>query len=201
MFTDEFIGLIIKQYHDQPNARAEIELQASTWERVYSFLRGFADAFDLDTATGHRLDIIGRVVGLRRRAEFVDDEDYRFFLRVKIAKNTATAFMVSDRRNSLQAAVAFAFEGTAYVIDNQDMSLTLFLDADFDPVRLQLLFDLDLLPKPQGVRYLVVDLPAGELWFGFSELGEAETPAEIGGFSELNDDPLVGGSFAELIGG
>ncbi|HLV84240.1 MAG TPA: DUF2612 domain-containing protein [Devosia sp.] len=200
MFTQQFINLLIKQYWDKPRARAEIELQAGTWQRVYEFLRGFAQAFDLDTATGNRLDIIGRIVGLRRRPEFSDDEDYRFFLRVKIAKNTASAYMVSDTRNSLQEAIQFAFEGRAYVVDNQDMSLTLVIDSGFDQARLQLLFDLDLIPKPQGVQYYVTDLPPEGLWFGFSELGQA-TPDYIGGFGELGDDPLTGGMFSELIGG
>lgn len=200
-FTDEFQKLIIKQYWSQPKAFAEIGLQADTWARVYDFLNGFAAAFDIDTATGDRLDIIGRIVGLRRRVEFSGDDDYRFFLRVKIAKNTASAFMVSDTRNSLQAAIQFAFSGQAYVIDNQDMSLTLFLDTGFDMQRLALLFGLDLLPKPQGVRYYVIDLPEDAPRFGFSELSVDFVPDDIGGFAEIGDDPPTGGSLAELIGG
>jgi hypothetical protein len=65
-FTDAYRDLLIKQYWDKPKARAEIELQAGTWEPVRDILRQFGDEFDLDNATGHRLDIIGKIVGISR---------------------------------------------------------------------------------------------------------------------------------------
>lgn len=70
-FESEYRDLLIKQYWQQPNARAEIELQAGTWARVFEWLDSFPDAFDLDLATGDRLDIIGRIVGLPRLVPFV----------------------------------------------------------------------------------------------------------------------------------
>lgn len=65
-FESEYRNLLIKQYWDKPKARAEIELQASTWERAFDWLASFIDEFDLDRATGERLDIIGRIVGQPR---------------------------------------------------------------------------------------------------------------------------------------
>lgn len=193
-FTDAYVNLLIKQYWEKPNARSEIEAQAATWERVSDFLGEFPEQFDLDASTEDRLDIIGKIVGLHRnRPEFTDDDDYRFFLRVKIAKNTASAFMVSDDRQSLQDVIQFAFSGLAYVIDKQNMSLTLYVSPDIDLALLQLILDIDLLPKPQAVRYDVVIQSDPDETFGFAENPEAK------GFADKFDPAFEGGLFADKV--
>ena len=73
-FESEYRDLLIKQYWQQANARAEIELQAGTWARVFEWLDSFPDAFDIDQAVGERLDIIGRIVGLPRLVPLVIDK-------------------------------------------------------------------------------------------------------------------------------
>lgn len=103
----------------------------------------------------------------------LDDFDYRFFIRARIAVNIVGAVMVSDERLSIQDAINTAFEGRAYVLDNQDMSLTLYVAPEIDLDRLRLVRNLGLLPKPQGVRYdLVIQAAPGET-FGFSSDADA----------------------------
>lgn len=175
-FVTDYQNLLIKQYWEKPKAYAEIGLQAGTWERVYDFLAEFLTEFDIDLATGDRQDILGRVVGITRQVPDVsgggsfelNDTDYRFFLRVKIAKNSGTAFMVSDDRISIQDVINQAFEGEAYVVDNQDMSLTLYVSPTVAVERLDAVRSLDLLPKPQGVRYFIVQAEVGDT-FGFAD--------------------------------
>ena len=70
-FTQTYVDLLLKQYWEKPRAVAEIELQASTWEAIRDQLASFLPAFDLDTATTDRLDIIGRIVGLPRSVPLV----------------------------------------------------------------------------------------------------------------------------------
>ena len=70
-FESEYVNLLIKQYWEKPKAYAEIEMKASSWRRTFEWLDSFTDEFDLDTATGARLDIIGRIVGIRRTVPFV----------------------------------------------------------------------------------------------------------------------------------
>jgi len=65
-FESEYINLLIKQYWEKPKAYAEIEMKASSWRRSFVWLSSFENAFDLDSATGDRLDIIGRIVGIGR---------------------------------------------------------------------------------------------------------------------------------------
>ncbi|WP_336284042.1 DUF2612 domain-containing protein [Citrobacter arsenatis] len=53
------------------------------------------------------------------------DNEYRSFLRGKIARNAAGATIASDDRVSLQDVIQTAFNGEAYVTDRKDMTLAL----------------------------------------------------------------------------
>lgn len=192
-FTDVYVNLLIKQYYEKPNAVAEIAAQAATWETIRDVLADFENQFDLDQATGDQLDLIGKLVGLpRNRIEFAVDDDYRFYIRVKIAKNIGSAFLASDNRTSIQQVIQFAFENAAYVVDNKDMSLTLYLFPGYDSTRLQLVIDLNLLPKPQGVQYYFIEAEPGE-YFGFADNSGAL------GFDSSLDGSYTGGLFAKKV--
>lgn len=211
-FESEYRDLLIKQYWDQPKARAEIEVSAASWAKTYDWLKSFEVEFDVDLATGDRLDIIGKIVGLNRTVDFVldkiafgfsenanargfddkfvlisntapfldkfenpytdlelNDSDYRLFLKTKIAKNNGSAFIVSDTRISMQDVINTAFDGSAYIVDHKDMSLSLYVSPSIDVERIRTIVNLGLLPKPQGVRYAtIVQAEPGET-FGFSD--------------------------------
>lgn len=196
-FKSEYKDLLLKQYWGKPNAGAEVELLMESWQRTFEFLASFPAAFDIDSATGDRLDIIGRMVQLERKYPFVpvlsDDEEYRFFLKAKIAKNTGSAYMVSDQYTSIQEVIELAFEGDAYVVDNQDMTLSLYVDLDFDLNRLQTIVDLGLLPKPQGVRYdKFIQSDIGDT-FGFASNPNSQ------GFASKSDPGRDGGKLARKV--
>lgn len=234
LFTDDYVNLLIKQYWQQPNASAEIALQAVSWEKIRDLLNSFEDAIDIDAATGKSLDIIGKIVGLRREelsevgllTPPIDDETYRFFIRLKIAVNTVKPYMISADGDGIQDAIQFAFSGFAYVVDNQNMTLGLIIEEPFETEILIAILNLGLLPKPAAVGYeYIIQIP-DEPAFGFSELinepldlsdgsplvlstGSPLTisdytiqgpPPDIDGFSELGDVPLEGGEFSELFG-
>lgn len=231
-FIKAYITLLIKQYYDQPNARAEIEAMLSEWAAIYDFFTQFSPAFDVDLATGDRLDKIGKIVGIPRNIPNVltkfrftfeddpigagfgslfndgvgapfftlteesltdlqlDDFDYRFFIKAKIAVNQGSAFLVTDDYISIQDVIEILFDGDGYVLDNYDMTLTLYIPYGLPQDRFNLIQKLNLLPKPQGVRYRLFF--NGEVdSFGFED--------DIGarGFGSLSDDS-VGGSFASI---
>jgi hypothetical protein len=237
-YVQAYVDLLIKQYWQNPNATAEIALQASTWERVFKWLDSFPDEFDLDIATGDRLDIIGRIVGIDRIIPFVvpkiafgfaenpnargfddkfsplancapfqdkfersytnlqlDDEGLRFFIHARIAKNVGSPYMVeADETLSIQDAINTLFDGNAYVLDNKDMSLTLYISPSYNLDRLQAIIKLDLLPKPQGVQYkYIVQAEPGET-FGFSDNPYAQPFADK---FDLENQP--GGRFARKV--
>lgn len=126
-------------------------------------------------------------------AQQLNDFDYRFFIRAKISVNIVAAVMVSDDRVSIQDAINTAFDGEAYVIDNQDMTLTLYVSPEISEDRLRLVSQLRLLPKPQAVRYGTIIQAAPSGTFGFSNNVDSL------GFSSKFDPAYTGGYLARKV--
>jgi hypothetical protein len=99
----------------------------------------------------------------------LDDFDYRFMIKAKIAVNNTSAFIDSDERISIQDVIQRAFDGEAYVVDKKDMSLWLYISPAVDLDRLRLIVALKLLPKPQGVRYDAIIQADDADTFGFED--------------------------------
>ena len=115
----------------------------------------------------------------------LNDNQFRFFIRSKIAKNITSAYMVNDDRQSLQQTIQYLFKNQAFVVDNKNMTLTIYVSQAFPEEDLVLLQALDLIPSPQGVGiYLVVSYDIDGT-FGFAQNPNAK------GFGD--------GKFASLI--
>lgn len=121
------------------------------------------------------------------------DSDYRFFIKVKAALNNASGYVSSDRYTDIQDVVLSAFDGRAYVVDNLDMTLTLYVSPVVSLERLRLIRALNLLPKPQGVRYKVIIQAEPGATFGF-----ANNPISRG-FASKFDPSREGGFFARKV--
>lgn len=151
--------------------------------------KGFADKFDAMRESGPLFD--------KFSSAFTDlqlgDSDYRFFIRIKAALNRASAYIASDDYISIQDVVLAAFDGRAYVIDNLDMTLTLYVSPVVSLDRLRLIQALNLLPKPQGVRYKVIIQAEPEATFGFRNNPSAR------GFSDRFDPSRQGGYLARKV--
>lgn len=119
----------------------------------------------------------------------LNDYDYRFFLKIKIAKNNASAFMVSDDMVSIQDVIMTAFENRAYISDHYDMSMILYVSPTFSTDRLDLIIKMNLLPKPMGVRYDIVFAEPLKT-FGFSNNVNSK------GFYDRFDNTRESGYFA-----
>ncbi|MDF1593736.1 MAG: DUF2612 domain-containing protein [Desulfobacterales bacterium] len=236
-FKQSYIDLLIKQYWQQDNAPAEIRLQAGTWEKSVDWLRSFLTEFDLDNATGDRLDIIGRIIGLKRLVPFIvpkiafgfdenpnargfddkfltladrapfadkferqytslqlDDTVFRFFIRAKISKNSGSPYLVDDEGLAIQRVVNVLFGGSAYALDNQDMTLSLYVSPAYNLDNLRAIIRLDLLPKPHGVDWEhIIQAGPGET-FGF-----ADNPDSLPFADKFDLANQPGGRFAEKI--
>ena len=216
----EYLNLIIQQYYNKPKAMAEIGLYSDEFEKVFNILNDFVNKFDLDKATGDRLDKIGKIVGFGRIVENaipkvyfgfndnvesksfgeapffdivtdsglspteLDDNQYKFYLTAKIAKNISKAVMIDDEGFSVQDAVSFLFNGNAFVLDNQNMTLTIYVDSQFNENDIKFLKELDLLPKPQAVGYKFIISFNSENSFGFSDNPNSKSFG-VGKFAQL----------------
>lgn len=114
----------------------------------------------------------------------LNDYQYLFFIKARIAKNNCHGVMQNDTGNSIQDVIQFLFNGGAYVLDNKDMTLNLYVYTDVALDFVRILRSEDLLPAPMGVDYKFIKIIDGDT-FGFSENENAK------GFGQ--------GVFAELI--
>lgn len=121
------------------------------------------------------------------------DNQYRRLIRAKVSLNVTSAYIASDERISIQDVINQAFAGRAYVVDNQDMSLTLYVSPSVSLDKLRLIRRLNLLPKPQGVRYSFVILAEPGVTFGFSNNPNSR------GFADRFDPTRKGGIFARRL--
>lgn len=229
-FIQAYLDLLIYQYYNKPNAQAEITAILDGFNDIFDLYNSFEKEFDLDTARGKQLDLIGRIVGLSRTVPFLipkkyfgfdddiytypfnelfddivtypfkevdefeytdgqlNDFDYRFFIKGKIAKNFANSDIIS-----INKIVAYLFNDLAEVVDRYDMSLDLYIDATIDIITVRTIQKLNLLPKPQGVRYnnIIFQYFEGET-FGFSD-----DPSALG-FDELFAT-VEAGKFTEVL--
>lgn len=197
-FQENYSNLLILQYSDKPKAKASIEALCD-FGTSFNTLYSLPTAFDIDLAMGVQLDVIGRIVGLNRTVPFstakvffgfkdipntlgfgkapfrvlggidytdtqLSDSDYRFLLKAKIAKNHCKGDIIS-----ISKAINFIFNGKAFAVDNEDMTLTFIIaDIDADMRVFNYALILDLIPRPAGVGikyYIQQDIKA----FGFRD--------------------------------
>lgn len=208
-YIDGNVANLIIQYGNKSNAVATVTAITEEFKLIYDNANILDVAYNLDTAIGKQLDVIGRIVGISRTVPFsvpkkyfgfdghlnsypfgskfnvvvsypfrsrfeipysdgqLNDNDYRFFIKAKIIKNYATSKNIDSNSLSIQNAVDYLFNSKAYITDNYDMSMTLYIDSSYDSSKLTYLENLDLLPRPQGVRYnTIISYQEGKA-FGF----------------------------------
>lgn len=170
VFVKEYVLLLLKQYYEKPNAVNEIVARARLAYKIKKIISDIETGYDVDNATGVTLDKIGSLVGLKRTIPILnDDEEYRFYIKLKIVKNNASTVMVSDNGDSITDLIITAFDGFAVVTDNYDMTLTLRIDDSVPLERLETISSLELLPRPQGVNYKsIIRVDPDAEYFGFS---------------------------------
>jgi hypothetical protein len=71
MIQKEYEDLLIIQYSDKPKASAMVSAIVNRFKNTFDTLSMFETEFDLDTARGVQLDIIGKIVGISRNVENV----------------------------------------------------------------------------------------------------------------------------------
>ena len=84
-------------------------------------------------------------------------------------KNIVSAYMIRDSENSLQNAIDFLFNSKAYLVDNRDMSLTLYVNSDFDFDLIPFINQLEVIPRPQGVLLSTIISYNDGNTFGFAD--------------------------------
>lgn len=122
----------------------------------------------MDTATGNQLDIIGIILGRSRQLYFqppdnfsaiLDDNAYRTLLRAKIVWNQWKG-SIPELYTLWDIVLP---ENELIVLDNQDMTMDVFISGKLTDIEKQLIRHNLIIPKPQSVRinYVIVEDEGG----------------------------------------
>lgn len=80
----------------------------------------------------------------------LDDYQYRFLIRAKIAKNFFSGAMSGE--HGLIQFLNFIFQNKVYTVDNHDMNINIYIHKGIDETMFRYIINSDLFPKPAGVR-------------------------------------------------
>ena len=194
--AEKALSRVIWQYQQSINLLAWIQILPTIAQtEVEDPLELLINILDIDSQSGELLDLVGRIIGQSRYANgsSLTDSYYRILLKAKLRKNISDATIDSIRA----AAEYIAGVPVTLVEDNQDMTFQIVFGGTLSGIVRTMLTDYDLIPRPQGVKFIGFTETSGGLVFGFSE-PTITTPAHIGGWNELGDTD--GGEFAELYG-
>jgi hypothetical protein len=164
--TSYYTSLITSEWQRSPKFMAMTVALLQPLLDLCQCLASFQAAFDLDTAEGVQLDMLGQVVGVSRTVAFVpsdnvspvlDDPTYRLLITARIAWN-----QFSGNIAGIQALWGQLFpSGTLLISDFQDMTADIILTGSFSSIVIDLIENGYIVPRPQGVlyRYIFPILP------------------------------------------
>ena len=187
--TDSYYSnLLILQYHNKPKAKATIEASVSLLPD--SLIQEVTDGFDLNTAVGKQLDILGEYIGLSRGyikdgvVSLLGDEDYRTLLQLKALCNS------SDFSHKSIDDAMYKMFGTAVRMDSTGMmDIRYFVNTEGSDLILAAI-QKGVLPKPMGVRLDYIEQYDVD-YFGFCDYNDLDTFYKTG-FGDYNDPDKEG---------
>lgn len=132
------------------------------------------NGFDLETAEGKQLDILGKYIGLNRvvraligtsNTNILNDEQYRLLLKLKLIKNTNYS-----STSQLKSALYAWFPTSIRLYDNRDMTYEYQLSSLFSEL-INVIVAEELLPVPMALGYTATIVPNLLELYGYSDYG------------------------------
>lgn len=117
------VSKVVTQYRDKPKFLTYLAVFLDQVQKLEDQTAAVENAFKLDTATGFRLDWIGRKVGQPRVGS--TDEVYRMFIRGRIAANRSRGRIVDVERVAALLLQDWTYEqymSTIVVYSNDDLT-------------------------------------------------------------------------------
>lgn len=167
--VDYYVNLLIMQYRDKPTARGFIKALAEM-----SILDMLAvkvmNAYDIDSASGVQLDVLGKYAGVSRvgytfdRQVTLNDQDFLTLIKLKIIMNNSEATLYE-----VQKMINENFLGQIQVFDYEGMRISYFINSSLANSDLvQVFITGGHLPRPMGVAMSsTIMFPYLNSFFGF----------------------------------
>lgn len=150
-YASYLANLLIIQYHNKPKAVATIKALGKLFPIDLIFQ--VRDAFNIDTATGKSLDILGKYLGVHRwfydeNGEQIrlDDDEFRTLVKFKAISNTSNA-----SHYDIDQAFYDFFGTRVRATSDGNMKMTIFIPSDAERV-IEAAIQQKALPTPLGVE-------------------------------------------------
>jgi hypothetical protein len=178
MANTEYLNLITSQHKIRPKFMAWLMAVLAKIDAGATLAESFTTEFDLNSAVGAQLDIIGEMVGVSRTLEsqpssgdpVLSDDDYRFVIRAKIVKNqwdgTLTHLFELWAGTDLNVGLN--------IIDNQNMTMTVKVSGMLSQMRQELISAGLIVPKPQSVGIIYELNPSTSSFPVYIGIGSAQ---------------------------
>jgi len=172
----DLLKSIFWQYDSAEKLKSLITQKQAYYDKALTafWQNWYKNVFDLNTADTFGLNLWGFILNLPRQIKSksgnvatLNDEQYRILLKGQFLKFKSGG-TVPEINEYLKAA--FGNLGEIYVLDNLDMSLTLFIGFEPPDWLLWLLENIDFIPRPAGVELKFNIVPQNTLGFNGSGL-------------------------------
>ena len=174
---------VYAQYRDKTKAVAWYDIVPSVSDDIFDTADKTRESYDIDSATSHELNILGVIVGASRSFESqvtfetndfgevnvqfggvdiqfqtigqsitqeVSDEIFKILIKAKISKNNNDG-TIDGVLNALQFIIP---DNISRIIDHDDMSFSVSFGEELSSLQVMTLNTFDILPRPQGVKFL-----------------------------------------------
>lgn len=158
---ERYLDMITSQFSDKPKFVAHLTAILQKMDGPHIVMKDIPGKFDVYTATGEQLDIIGQLVGVDRNIVSIsipgydpalDDDMYRMVILAKIMQNQWDG--TNETFRELWENTIGEWLDAVYK-DNQDMTISANIIGTVEPVLTELILNGLIIPKPAGVKLAV----------------------------------------------
>ena len=168
---DYYVNLLIIQYKGKPKAEATISAFVNQ-ALVNQLPLAILDAYNIDTAIGVQLDIIGKYQNCNRQISGIfgiinlNDNDYRTLIKLYILRNSSGSSLY-DIKNILNQF----FPNAIRVYDHMDMNITYYVNTSIiqSDEMANAFLSGGLLPFPMAVGGSVIFNDRLDDFFGYQD--------------------------------
>jgi len=194
---------IYSQYRSKPKATGWFNITPAIAEQLTNVYDDVRNMYDIDAAGTAELNIIGRIVGISRSFESmitndtydwggsvsqfggsgvqfksptglggstVSNDIYRMLIKAEIAKNNGDATI-----DNIIFALSNVIDVSAVsLIDYENMTFSVTLYSELTTTERFVLNTFDIVPRPQGVKFLgFIEQPSVTWWGGSYNWGDS----------------------------
>ena len=167
---DGYLNMVPSANRDKSKFIADLSIDLKIFDILFGLCGKIDSIYKIDNAFGSWLDVIGEIVGASRtvsisetEAYTLSDEDYKIYIKSKIAKNAW-----NGQIDSLQDLWFELFGKRIGIVDNQDMSIGIYLIGEYSDNMIRLIKAHKIVPKPVGVLVHYYRFALGKIFsYGF----------------------------------